>query len=100
VLESIGDGKIQLLLDKNGEQLLSDTLQQQLHEALEQWHGDALQLKISTARLSEETPALRAEREDIEQQQNIEQIIANDPFVQELQNKFGAQVVPGSIKSM
>ena len=47
-----------------------------------------------------ETPAQRSARLIAEKQQQAEQNIANDPFVIELQNRFGAKVVPGSIKPL
>ena len=45
-----------------------------------------------------ETPAQRAERKEKEAQQMAENNIASDPFVLELQNRFGAQIVPGSVQ--
>ncbi|HIP94785.1 MAG TPA: DNA polymerase III subunit gamma/tau [Leucothrix sp.] len=45
-----------------------------------------------------ETPAQRSARLIAEKQQQAEQNIADDPFVIELQNRFGAKLVPGSVK--
>ena len=41
---------------------------------------------------------VRARPERERRQREAEQIILNDPFVQQMQREFGAKIVPGSIK--
>ena len=127
LLESKEDGIICLLLDKSSEGLLAESVQQEIELALVGFYGEnaRLSLKVAeekanlttdeisrtssvagavthfdnTERVPErETPAQRNSRLIAEKQQQAEQNIANDPFVIELQNRFSAQIVPGSIK--
>ena len=116
LLESEDDGIINLLLDKSSEGLLADSVKQQIESALAGFYGDNVRLVLNiaeadidgsqgsyTGRASSEsaeneTPARRVARLKAEEQQQAEQNIANDPFVIELQNRFGAQIVPGSVK--
>jgi DNA polymerase-3 subunit gamma/tau len=45
-----------------------------------------------------DSPARRNAHAAWLRQQAAEQIILNDPFVQQMQRDFGAKIVPGSIK--
>jgi DNA polymerase-3 subunit gamma/tau len=45
-----------------------------------------------------DSPARRNAQAAAQRQQAAEQIILNDPFVQQMQRDFGAKIVPGSIK--
>ena len=45
-----------------------------------------------------DSPARRNAHAAALRQQAAEQIILNDPFVQQMQRDFGAKIVPGSIK--
>ncbi len=102
---------ISLLLDRSSEGLLADSVRQQIEQALSHYYGHNVRLSISLAetdsadstesnekQTANETPAQRSNRLKAEKQQLAEKNIANDPFVVELQNRFGAQIVPGSVK--
>jgi DNA polymerase III subunit gamma/tau len=45
-----------------------------------------------------DSPARRNAVAAAQRQREAEQIILNDPFVQQMQRDFGAKIVPGSIK--
>jgi len=45
-----------------------------------------------------DSPARRNAAAAAEKQRAAEEIILNDPFVQEMMRDFGAKIVPGSIK--
>ena len=100
-------GIISLSLDKSSEGLLADSIQQEIEIALSAFYNEKLSLtlavddtddtKVVTSNSQGETPAQRSSREKTEVQRQAEQNIATDPFVLELQNRFGAQVVPGSV---
>jgi DNA polymerase-3 subunit gamma/tau len=45
-----------------------------------------------------DSPARRNAAAAAARQKQAEQIILNDPFVQQMQRDFGAKIVPGSIK--
>ncbi len=98
ILNSIKDGKVKLSLDKYGEDLLAPTTASQIEDALSELYNKPINLLINTQHLNDETPAERTGRKNQERQQQAEDLINNDPFVKDLQNRFKAQLVPNSIK--
>ena len=59
---------------------------------------DVKRVEIDPSLLTEEKDMLEDLVAAAQQQQEAEQIILNDPFVQRMQRDFGAKIVPGSIK--
>jgi DNA polymerase III subunit gamma/tau len=59
--------------------------------------GHAVELTVEVGAVSD-SPARRNAYAAWQRQQAAEQIILNDPFVQQMQRDFGARIVPGSIK--
>ncbi len=98
LLESVGEEQISLLLDESGSTLQSPRAAAQLAEALAKHYGRDLKLHFNQVELSEETPEKRTKREATEKQVAAEAAIRNDPFVKQLQETFGAVIVPGSIR--
>jgi DNA polymerase-3 subunit gamma/tau len=47
-----------------------------------------------------DTPARRNTAAQIERQRQAEEVIENDPFVQDMVRQWGARVVPGSIRPL
>ncbi len=111
LLESQENGIISLVIEKGSAGLLSDSIQQEIQTALLDFYGNEYVLELRIAEIIEsvsadsesvvtnETPAQRAQRKIQERQQRAEKNIASDPFVIELQNRFGAQIVPGSVQT-
>ena len=89
---------VSLLLSEAHKQLLNANGEQRLQQALSQYYGQAMQLKISVGQATEETPAQVTARQAAERQQQAEQAIEQDPFVQAVKEKFDAEVVPGSVR--
>jgi DNA polymerase-3 subunit gamma/tau len=98
LLAMVTDGQITLLLDESGSTLQSPRAEAQLTEALARHYGRDLKLHFKLATLTEETPEKRSIREVAEKQAAAEAAIRNDPFVKQLQDTFGATIVPGSIR--
>jgi len=69
-----------------------ERLQNALHGA-----GHAVQLSVEVGPVTD-SPARRNAAAAAEKQRAAEEIILNDPFVQEMMRDFGAKIVPGSIK--
>ena len=99
-------GIISLIVDKANQGLLGETVQLEVEAALSEFYGESLRMNLIINEIEQvgtgpkddkETPSRRTEREKIELQQQAELNIKTDPFVIELQNRFGAQVVPGSV---
>lgn len=59
--------------------------------------GHAVDISVEVGPITD-SPARRNAVAAAERQQAAEQIILNDPFVQQMQRDFGAKIVPGSIK--
>jgi DNA polymerase-3 subunit gamma/tau len=59
--------------------------------------GHAVDLSVEVGPVTD-SPARRHAVAAAQRQQAAEQIILNDPFVQQMQRDFGAKIVPGSIK--
>ncbi len=109
LLDCQEDGIISLSLDKGSEGLLADSIEQEIKDALCRYYNAdyrlVLQIQESqvkntsdTSNSNNETPAQRAHRKTEETQHQAELNIQSDPFVIELQNRFNAQIVPGSIE--
>ena len=107
LLDSHENGIISLILNKDSEDLLADTTKHEIQSALVNFYGDEVRLDLRVAESTitadadkqNETPAQRNDRKILETQQHAEHNIETDPFVQELQSRFGAQIVPGSVKA-
>jgi DNA polymerase-3 subunit gamma/tau len=59
--------------------------------------GHAVDLAVEVGAVTD-SPARRLAHAAAQRQQAAEQIILNDPFVQQMVRDFGAKIVPGSIK--
>jgi DNA polymerase-3 subunit gamma/tau len=105
LLASKEGGMISLTLEVSNQGLIADAIKDEMQTALNQYYGESLTLSFTVAKIEtkensgtiNETHSKRSEREQIEAQQQAEQNIESDPFVIELKNRFGAQVVPGSV---
>ena len=106
LLLSKENGTISLVLDKSNEGLLADKIHTEIELALGEYYDEFITLKFSIDEVEvvgsntkdeKETPSQRTIREKNELQQQAEKNIESDPFVIELKNRFGAQVVPGSV---
>ncbi len=88
---------ITLALDSDREQLLSGALEKRLAEALENYFGSPIKLKIEIGGI-EETPAQERARDQAAQQAAAEAAVAADPNVQALQETFSATIREGSTR--
>lgn len=80
------------------ESLRQPALQEKLQAALAELLGAAVQLELE-AGIAQDSPALRDQSEAQARQRRAEQIVLEDPLVQQLLAQFKtARIVPGSIK--
>ena len=106
LLDSHENGIISLVLNKDSEDLLAESTKDEIQSALNGFYGDKIRLDLRIAEASintivdkkNETPAQRTDRKMLETQQQAQRNIETDPFICELQSRFGAQIVPGSVK--
>ncbi|MBK6006524.1 DNA polymerase III subunit gamma/tau [Ramlibacter ginsenosidimutans] len=78
------------------ESLNQPASRERLRTAL-QGAGHAVEISVEVGPVTD-SPARRAAVAAAQRQRAAEQIILNDPFVQQMQRDFGAKIVPGSIK--
>lgn len=71
---------------------------ERLKNALVQYFGRPVRLKVEVGATAGPTAAGIAEQARAERQRRAEEAIYGDPFVQQLVDRFGAQVDPGSIR--
>ena len=81
-----------LHLDPGHSALFNATQQRRLNDALNQHLGRTLTLTIELIRPEQETPAQAAARKRADRQREAEESIENDPFIQQMIQKFGATV--------
>ncbi len=92
------DGKRLLLqLDPAHQQLKTDSTLQRLQKAMEEYLNCSVRLDIKVGEKGLHTPAAEDAQARNDRQQEAESIIAADPMVQALGEKFGSRPVPGSI---
>ncbi len=89
---------LRLKLDPSCNQLRVTSTEERLRRAIEEVLGVAVRLHLEVKQPEQETPAQRRIREAAERQQAAETTLMADPLAQAIQEQFGAQWVPGSIK--
>jgi DNA polymerase-3 subunit gamma/tau len=103
LFENMNNGIITLSLDESSEGLLADSVKQEIETALSAYYQQPLTLKLDVVAIDQDstklTPAQNTRKVLDDKQRNAEQTIATDPFVVELQNRFGGKIVPGSIQT-
>ena len=89
-----------LKLDQAHQHMLVGSTQQRLQQALEQYIGREVKLKIVPATVEAATPARLQAEAAADRQREAEIAFAGDPMVQALEEKLGAGVVAGSIRPL
>jgi DNA polymerase-3 subunit gamma/tau len=98
-LKSREPGKLQLVLDAEGEPFKRPGLEEKLRLALSTLLGEDIKLEfleVTSAAL--DTPARRQQAAAADRQQAAVQAINDDPNVKQMVDMFGAVVQPESIK--
>ncbi len=78
--------------------LLNSTTKEKLEVAINQYFGVPVRLQIDLGKNEQDTPAVLAKKEKINQQKVAEQVIENDPIVTSMKSIFGAEVQLDSIQ--
>lgn len=99
LIEVNGDDWL-LHLDPAQSALFNSTQQRRLNDALNQYHGRSLNLRIELCKPDQETPAQAAARKRAERQSSAEASIHNDPLVQQMIQQFGAVIRADSIEPL
>ncbi|MCP4409261.1 MAG: DNA polymerase III subunit gamma/tau [Gammaproteobacteria bacterium] len=97
-LKSRRPGEICLVLEAQHAQIRTKNAEARLQQALASYFSEDLRLRIDVESHAAETPAQRQNRSQAEKQQVAEQSIENDYLIQGLKERFGAKIVPGSVR--
>lgn len=102
VLRDVNDNTIVLVIDEGHKTLCSTKAEKRLQQALCEYYDRDMRVEIIVEDGSSvekiETPAQTQTRETNERQQQAEQAIEEDGFVQAMKDSFNAEIVPGSVK--
>ncbi|HET6725186.1 MAG TPA: DNA polymerase III subunit gamma/tau [Gammaproteobacteria bacterium] len=97
-LESREGDSIRLTLDAAHQQLLTEQSKDRLQQALARHYGRPVELRITTGAAAAPTPAQRRRQREDKRQEAAREAIESDPNVRALQEAFGAEIKPASIK--
>jgi DNA polymerase-3 subunit gamma/tau len=81
-------------------QLVSEASVGRLADALTAYFGKPVKVVIEKGEVEGKTVAKVDAQIHQEKRQNAEQMIAQDPFIQQLEKEFGAKVIGGSVKPL
>ncbi len=98
LLSTLEETTVQLALDPEWVNLQTRYTEEQLTEALCHFLGREVRVILTPVKLEVETPGQYRLRLSKELQTQAEQSMQQDEFVRELQERFGAVLVPGSVK--
>lgn len=99
-LESAGKVRWRFLVPDTLRHLGTASVVEDLQSALSERLGQAVMLDLHTASEPVESVAAIAQREVDDQFSDAERAIQDDPTVQEIKDKFGAQIVPDTIQPL
>jgi len=98
LLLSVDDTTCQLILDSTQASIRSSRSEEKLQSALQKYYAKPLKLVITTEALSDDTPAVKIQKEKLSRQQEAVSDIENDLNIQALKTNFDARAIPGSIE--
>ena len=97
-VQSISDSTIILNLEKQHEGIATKSAKLKLENALKDYFGKDLKLKIEISSHEMETPAMEKDREIAKNQSIAEKKAEEDEVVKAFKSKFGAEIIEGSVK--
>ena len=97
-IKTVSDSKIILNLEKQHEGIATKSAKLKLENALQDYLGKDLSLKIEFSSHEIETPAMEKDRENSNNQSRAEKNAQEDEVVKAFKSKFGAEIVEGSVK--
>ncbi len=99
-IESSSPFEICLCVERSNEHLLTDNLKSRLTTAIQQRIGSGIAVQFSVTNQTLETAAARVVDHSAQAKRKAQDVIDNDPDVQQLVDIFAGEVVPDSIQSV
>ena len=100
VLKRDAQGRFRLLLKPQQEHLKTASAEQRIREALARFYGKDVQVVFELADAGSDSPAGRQIQAEDQRKRSAQESINSDPVVAALKSKFGATIVPNSLKSL
>lgn len=97
---SLEDTTITLGVDKKHQSLFTSTAQTRIEEALTGYYKKTMKVILQHSDLIQASPAQQKKVEQAKQYHDAEESLSNDPFFQQLQQIFEAEVTKNSITSI
>lgn len=98
VLTAWQPGRLELAVPADFRHMAARDYQEKLKAVLAEHFGRAVELSVTVAELSEETPAMRDARLRQERRQEARVVLENDPVVQQLVREMGATLLSDTIQ--
>src|SRR3569833_3511456 len=91
-------GLIRLALDSRVKFVRTPSQEEKLAQALSRFYGEAVRVEITTAAGDVETPAQAEQRVSQQELESARQAFESDPGVQGLRERFGATLLPDTVR--
>ncbi len=91
---------VRLALDPRTKVIRTPSLEDKLAHALSKYFGEPVRLEFETATADAVTPAAAVERSSMEEIESARRALEADPGVQGLRERFGATLLPDSVRPL
>jgi DNA polymerase-3 subunit gamma/tau len=91
---------VRLGLDPRTKHMRTPSLEDKLAHALSKYFGEPVRLEFETAVLGAATPAAADERSSLEELESARRALESDPGVQGLRERFGATLLPDTVRPL
>jgi DNA polymerase III subunit gamma/tau len=91
-------GLVRLALDPRVKFVRTPTQEEKLAQALSRYHGETIRIEITMASGDVETPAQAEQRVSQQELEGARQAFESDPGVQGLRERFGATLLPDTVR--
>lgn len=91
-------GLVRLAIDPRNKFVRTPGQEAKLAQALSKYFGESVRVEFETRELQMETPAQAEQRASVEQVEAAKAALENDPTVRALKEKFGATLLPDTIR--
>ena len=94
---SKSNGLVVLRVSKGHQSLFTPSVLSRIEQGLSKYYNEKISLNLNTDQMVSSTPLIQKQTIQKQQIENAEAALQNDPFFQQLQNEFSAEVVKNSI---
>jgi DNA polymerase-3 subunit gamma/tau len=93
-------GVVRLALDPRVKFVRTPSQEDKLAQALSKYYGETVRLEFTSATVEAETPAQAEQRASKQELESARQAFETDPGVQGLRERFGATLLPDTVRPL